>query len=632
MTAAKTAYPASLPRRPWNFDLLFDAAKKHTVIRLRWPLVILSSYLLYYAPSPWLTDTQLQAILILYLLSHSTLYFLADELFDSPYFYGPLLIFDSLVLIAVLSTTGTTSPDFYIACLFTIIISCICNDTRGLLAVTFLAPLAYGYFVFHTAQDLTPNLYLRLPFPFVISLFYGYFAQVERIRASARAKEQEAERQQQAAEEIRRQRERLEVLHELNLAINSTIDTDKLLASFLSTALTHLPYAAAVIRLKNRATGQLEICGARGLRDNGLKQGAAVWSLVDSVVSDRRVLRVSNVFSQTPGNNLEFFRSEGLVAFLAVPLLAGNEALGCLVFLTREQHEFGEEEISFVTTLAGQAAIAMHHAELYEHSRRQADALRGAHKIKDEFLRAVSSRLKTPLNVIAGYADMFREGLLGELTPIQEKAIETVARQAKDLHGLINTVLQVSNIETEPLQLQLHELNLWEFLSDMRARFDAPMGSDVKIVWDCPFECPTLQADRRKLGQILENLIDNALKYTVLGAVTISVRYLLSAKMLDIKVSDTGRGIASERLPNLFDRFNPIDDGVADSEQAGVGLGLYVVKKYVELLGGKIAVESRVGHGSTFSLRIPAAVQSTPVLHEQLLLPTEPATFAASPR
>ena len=112
----------------------FNAASKDTVIRLRWPLVILSSYLLYYAPSIWLTSTQVQAILILYLLSHSTLYFLADDLFDSPYFYGPLLVFDTIVLIAVLSTSGTASPDFYAACLFTLIISCICNDTRGLLA------------------------------------------------------------------------------------------------------------------------------------------------------------------------------------------------------------------------------------------------------------------------------------------------------------------------------------------------------------------------------------------------------------------------------------------------------------------------------------------------------------------
>src|SRR4026209_132245 len=148
MTAARVTEANCMPRRAWNFDRLFDAAKKDAVIRLRWPLVILSSYLLYYTPSAWLTHTQVQTVLILYLLSHSTLYFLADDLFDSPYFYGPLLLFDTAVLIVVLSTSGTASPDFYVACLFTLVLSCICNDTRGLFVVTFLAPIVYGYFVF----------------------------------------------------------------------------------------------------------------------------------------------------------------------------------------------------------------------------------------------------------------------------------------------------------------------------------------------------------------------------------------------------------------------------------------------------------------------------------------------------
>src|SRR5581483_7704891 len=143
------------------FDRLFEAAKKDTVIRLRWPLLILSSYLLYYSPSEWLTPTQVQAVLILYLLSHSTLYFLSDELFDSPYFYGPLLVFDTIVLGAVLSTTGAASADFYAACLLTAILSVICNDPRGLLLVTIVAPLAYGYFVFSRAAALDPGVYLR---------------------------------------------------------------------------------------------------------------------------------------------------------------------------------------------------------------------------------------------------------------------------------------------------------------------------------------------------------------------------------------------------------------------------------------------------------------------------------------
>ena len=88
MTTSNIAASGGLTRRAWSLDRLFDVAKKDTVIRLRWPLVILSSYLLYYTPSEWLTPTQLQAVLILYLLSHSTLYFLADDLFDSVYFYA----------------------------------------------------------------------------------------------------------------------------------------------------------------------------------------------------------------------------------------------------------------------------------------------------------------------------------------------------------------------------------------------------------------------------------------------------------------------------------------------------------------------------------------------------------------
>ena len=109
----------------WSLQRLFDAAGKDMVIRLRWPLVILSSYLLYSAESPWLTPAQLQALLILYLLSHAGLYFVADGLFASPYFYAPLLLFDTLVLIVVLEIGGAAAPDFFATCLLTLVLSCI---------------------------------------------------------------------------------------------------------------------------------------------------------------------------------------------------------------------------------------------------------------------------------------------------------------------------------------------------------------------------------------------------------------------------------------------------------------------------------------------------------------------------
>jgi signal transduction histidine kinase len=632
MATTKTSKVDHARHRFWNFDLFFDAARKDTVIRLRWPLVILSSYLLYYTPSAWLTPTQIQAILVLYLLSHSTLYFLADDLFDSRYFYGPLLIFDTVVLIAVISTSGSATPDFYVACLFTLIISCICNDTRGLLAVTFLAPLIYGYFVFNTGAALAPDVYLRLPFPFVISLFYGYFAQVERMRRKAREQEEQAKLQQKAAEEIRRQRERLEVLHLVNVAVTSTIDTAELLDSFLETALIHLPYAAAIVRLRNRATGALETAAARGFKNNPPGDAEEALAFSDRAVQEKRPVTVGNVFTDRRVDDLEFYKNEGLLSFLAVPLIANNVALGCLVFLSRDEHEFGEHETDFVSTLAGQTAIAIHHAELYEQSHRQSEELRGAHKIKDEFLRIVSAQLKTPLNVINGYSEMFLDGLLGELTPIQEKAIEAVARQSKDLHGLIDAVLQVSNIETEPLHQELHDVNVWELLSEARSIYDLPSSDPVKLIWNYPSDLPTVQGDRRKLRQILENLISNAIKFTEQGTITISARHLSSHKALEIKVADTGAGIAEAQMATIFEKFSRGEDVDPGAPRIGVGLGLYIVKKYVDILGGNIHVESKFGKGSIFTVQIPALIKQNYSPHEQLLLPTETTSFAAVSR
>jgi signal transduction histidine kinase len=218
------------------------------------------------------------------------------------------------------------------------------------------------------------------------------------------------------------------------------------------------------------------------------------------------------------------------------------------------------------------------------------------------------------------------------MTPIQEKAIETVARQSKDLYGLINTVLQASNIETEPLHLELHEVNLWEFLSEMRELYDSPLGKAVKLIWDYPADLPPVLGDRRKLRQILENLIDNAIKFTNHGTITISVRYLAMKKTLELKIADTGAGIPQEEIATIFERFRQGPDTGASSPHTGVGLGLYIVRKYLDLLGGKIHVESCAGSGSVFTLHVPAPLKPSYSPHEQLLLPTDEVSYFTAPR
>ncbi len=179
-------------------------------------------------------------------------------------------------------------------------------------------------------------------------------------------------RQQKAAEEIRRQRERLEVLHQVNLSVTSTIDKAEILASFLEMALMYLSYAAAIVRFKSTGADVPETVAARGLKTKALDAVKKSLDFTDRVVAEQRPVQVRNVFTDRQVQNLDLFESEGLVSSLGVPLVANNKALGCLVFLTREEHEFNEEEIDFLSTLAGQAAIAIHHSELYDRSQQQA--------------------------------------------------------------------------------------------------------------------------------------------------------------------------------------------------------------------------------------------------------------------
>lgn len=621
MGVVQTTEP-SASASPRSLDRLFEAAKKRTVIQLRWPLVILCSYLLLYAPNSWLTPAQTNAILIFYLLTNATLYFVADDFFDSAYFYGPLLFFDTVILAISLTVSGGATTDFYIACFFTIILSCICNDSRGLFLVTLLAPALYAYVAFNSAATHDSSVYLRLPFPLVISMFYGYFAQVERVKRLVKEKEEQARQQQEAAEEIRRQRKRLEVLHEINVAVASTIESARILNAFLEKALIHLPYAAAIVRLRHRETGLLETAAAKGITTMEFATSTNPLGLADEIVEARSLVTVGSVFEDARIKDCELFQREGLASFVGLPMVATGEFLGSLIFLTREEHHFGEAEIEFLSTLTGQVAIALHHSQLFNQIQRQADDLQHANKVKDEFLGVVSHELKTPLNVISGYSSMLTEGMLGEITPIQEKALQTVSRQSKELHNLINSVLQVNSIEAEMLQAEFQQVNFWEFLSELRAFYDYPLAKDVRLVWELRTDLPILSADRGKLRHILENLINNAIKFTDQGTVTISARFLATKKAMEFKVTDTGIGIPKELVPSIFERFRQVD-GSDTKTYGGVGLGLYIAKKYANLLGGTIHVESKLGQGSTFALRIPCHLQSSSRTQEQLSFAVE---------
>jgi signal transduction histidine kinase len=409
-----------------------------------------------------------------------------------------------------------------------------------------------------------------------------------------------------AQEEIQQYLRRIAALQDINLATTSTLDLHGVIDILLEKIDLVLPYSASTVRLWNQESGLLEPMACRNLDEKEWR--AERWKGghgIPSVVFENKAPRtVRNVQTDPQVPDPEFFRKHGLISYLGVPLIVKDEILGVLSFYTKEQHEFSDEEVEFLSTLAGQAAIAIHNSQLYEETRNQAVELEKANKGKDEFLSVVSHELRTPLNVIAGYAEMVRQGMLGEINPEQDRALGKVIDHSKGLLGMIAGILQVTSIEAEAVKVDTKQVVVGHLLDELKSLYDFSLGKDLSLHWDFPSESLSMTTDGEKLKHILQNLINNAIKFTDNGRVTVSARQVPGGKNVEFRVADSGIGIPEEMLPIIFEKFRQADSSESRA-YGGVGLGLYIVKRFTEMLGGSVAVESQPGKGSTFSVTIP---------------------------
>lgn len=240
----------------------------------------------------------------------------------------------------------------------------------------------------------------------------------------------------------------------------------------------------------------------------------------------------------------------------------------------------------------------------YEQSKKQATELEKANKVKDEFLSFMSHELRTPLNIIMGYTRVIQDRTLGEINHEQEKALAKVSNQCNDLLNMISDILQATKIEAEGVKVESCAVNLAGFLDGLRSGYEFPLNKDVKLEWDYPLDLPVVIMDAEKLKHILQNLVNNAIKFTQKGRITVSARYLSDGRIVELKVSDTGVGIPNELIPKIFERFQQVDS-TETRDYGGVGLGLYIVKKFTDLLGGTVEVRSELDRGSTFTVVMP---------------------------
>ncbi|HEX8475903.1 MAG TPA: ATP-binding protein [Pyrinomonadaceae bacterium] len=231
--------------------------------------------------------------------------------------------------------------------------------------------------------------------------------------------------------------------------------------------------------------------------------------------------------------------------------------------------------------------------------------LRELSSMKEEFLALTTHDLRSPLTVISGVISFFTSGRLGELSAEQKNMVSMMERNTQNLIELVNDLLDASKLESGTMRLDFASTNLRILVNELRETME-PLAREKEITLEDMLtdDLPPLHADRAKLRRILVNLLSNALKFTPKsGRVQISAEPF-NERMIRISIADTGVGIAPEDTARLFDKYEQARSRATRSEK-GTGLGLYITRQLVELHGGEISVESKLGQGSTFSFTIP---------------------------
>jgi signal transduction histidine kinase len=303
------------------------------------------------------------------------------------------------------------------------------------------------------------------------------------------------------------------------------------------------------------------------------------------------------------------------LSLLSVPIFVRDQFFGGLDLYTTKAHRtFSEAEIHLLQRIANQAAIALDKAQSYEHLEHQVQERtreleqekllsESANRAKTEFLTHMSHELRTPLTGVLGFASLLLKQVFGPLTTKQQQYIEGIVSCGQDLLALINDLLDLSKIEAGKEELFLEPVVVQEICDACYAitqEVAQSRGLEQEVAIDAGVT--VCIADKRRLKQILCNLLANAVKFTESGSVSLNVTQ--TEEMIYFAVTDTGIGISADDQLKLFQSFQQLDGGL-DRRYEGTGLGLALARKLAQLHGGDITVQSELGRGSCFTLQLP---------------------------
>ena len=312
---------------------------------------------------------------------------------------------------------------------------------------------------------------------------------------------------------------------------------------------------------------------------------------------ERNVLEVEPDLQLTLAQSALLWQFD-VTAMLLVALQRGDAVIGFQTATYCGRTGFTSTQKRIAQGIAQLASFALENARLFE----QAES---ANRLKSDFLATMSHELRTPIHINLGYTSMLLTGDLGPLTAAQTNALQIIEKSGQGLNELITSLLDIGQLEDGKMTVMVAPVDVAQFIAEVQDETSALVTSKpaLTVTWHVSPMLPELYTDRVKLKIVLKNLLANALKFTDQGKVTVEAQPRDGS--VEFSVADTGIGISPEIQQVMFGRLHQ-GDSTMTRRYGGIGLGLYIVKQLLELLGGTVKVESEVGKGATFRVRIPA--------------------------
>jgi signal transduction histidine kinase/ActR/RegA family two-component response regulator len=326
-------------------------------------------------------------------------------------------------------------------------------------------------------------------------------------------------------------------------------------------------------------------------------------TLVGRAAKERRPIAVPDLSSVDLDPHLQILFDDGWRSVVAVPMLREERIIGSLVVRRKVTGDFTEETLDLLETFASQSALALLNAQLFTALQERSAQLEVASRHKSEFLASMSHELRTPLNAVLGFSEVLLERMFGDINERQEEYLRDIHSSGKHLLELLNEILDLSKVEAGQMELEFTSIDVpaaLEYAASMLRERATAHSIDLRV--ELGGRLGAVEADELRFKQVVLNLVSNAVKFTPDGGSVVIWAEEVDTD-LHVSVKDTGVGIPVKDRERIFESFQ--QGGRGASREEGTGLGLTLSRRIVELLGGRMWLESEVGVGSTVGFSIP---------------------------